>query len=176
MALYENVFIARQDVPVTQVEALTTQYAELVASLGLTQNVKFLGFQKLTDLLPQIGLVVLSSISEALPLVILEGYAAGVPTVSTDVGSCRQLVYGLDDEDRALGASGEVVGIADPQALAEAAMRLLGDEAAWHAAAQAGIQRVERYYTHPVMFGRYRAVYDKALGLTAHVPDVLLED
>lgn len=148
---------------------------ELVASLGLSQNVKFLGFQKLTDLLPQIGLVVLSSISEALPLVILEGYAAGVPTVSTDVGSCRQLVYGLDEEDRALGASGEVVGIADPQALAEAAMRLLGDEAAWHAAAQAGIQRVERYYTHPVMFGRYRAVYDKALGPTPGVPDVVLE-
>ncbi|MBP6406303.1 MAG: GT4 family glycosyltransferase PelF, partial [Ramlibacter sp.] len=138
---------------------------DLVASLGLSDNVKFLGFQKLTDLLPQIGLVVLSSISEALPLVILEGYAAGVPTVSTDVGSCRQLVYGLDEEDQALGASGEVVGIADPQALAEAAMRLLGDEAAWHKAAQAGIARVERYYTHPVMFARYRAVYDQALGV-----------
>ncbi len=138
---------------------------ELVASLGLQDNVKFLGFQKLTDLLPQIGLVVLSSISEALPLVILEGYAAGVPTVTTDVGSCRQLVYGLDEEDQALGPSGEVVGIADPQALAEAALRLLGDEAAWHRAAQAGITRVERYYTHPVMFSRYRAVYDRALGL-----------
>ena len=139
---------------------------DLVASLGLADNVKFLGFQKLTDLLPQIGLVVLSSISEALPLVILEGYAAGVPTVSTDVGSCRQLVYGLDEEDQALGASGEVVGIADPQALAEAALRLLGDEVAWHQAAQAGIARVERYYTHPVMFSRYRAVYDQALGVT----------
>ena len=138
---------------------------ELVASLGVQDNVKFLGFQKLTDLLPQIGLVVLSSISEALPLVILEGYAAGVPTVTTDVGSCRQLVYGLDEEDQALGPSGEVVGIADPQALAEAALRLLGDEAAWHRAAQAGITRVERYYTHPVMFSRYRAVYDRALGL-----------
>jgi len=141
-----------------------------VASLGLADNVKFLGFQKLTDLLPQIGLVVLSSISEALPLVILEGYAAGVPTVSTDVGSCRQLVYGLDEEDQALGASGEVVGIADPQALAEAALRLLGDEVAWHQAAQAGIARVERYYTHPVMFSRYRAVYDQALGVTPPPP------
>ena len=30
MALYENVFIARQDVPATQVEALTTQFTELV--------------------------------------------------------------------------------------------------------------------------------------------------
>lgn len=136
---------------------------ELVKSLGLEHNVKFLGFQKLTDLLPQIGLVVLSSISEALPLVILEGYAAGVPTVTTDVGSCRQLVYGLDDEDQLLGASGAVVGIADPQALAEAALHFLTDAAAWHAAAQAGITRVERYYTHPVMFDRYQAVYDKAL-------------
>jgi len=141
---------------------------DLVASLGLQDNVKFLGFQKLTDLLPQIGLVVLSSISEALPLVILEGYAAGVPTVSTDVGSCRQLVYSLDDEDQALGASGEVVGIADPQALAEAALRLLGDADAWHKAAAAGVERVQRYYTHPVMFSRYRAVYDKALGVVPH--------
>src|SRR5881394_712802 len=36
MALYENVFIARQDVPATQVETLTTQFAELVAAQGGT--------------------------------------------------------------------------------------------------------------------------------------------
>ena len=34
MALYENVFIARQDVPTTQVETLTNQFAELVTGLG----------------------------------------------------------------------------------------------------------------------------------------------
>ena len=34
MALYENVFIARQDVPATQVEALTSQFAELIAAQG----------------------------------------------------------------------------------------------------------------------------------------------
>ncbi len=76
----------------------------LVRSLGLENHVKFLGFQKVEDLMPKIGLIVLSSISEALPLVILEGYAAGVPTVSTDVGSCRQLIEGLGEEDRALGS------------------------------------------------------------------------
>ncbi|MFO1083591.1 MAG: 30S ribosomal protein S6 [Reyranellaceae bacterium] len=49
MALYENVFIARQDVPVTQVEALTTQYAELVASLGGTVSKKeYWGLRSLT--------------------------------------------------------------------------------------------------------------------------------
>jgi small subunit ribosomal protein S6 len=36
MAFYENVFIARQDVPATTVEALTTQFEELVKGLGGT--------------------------------------------------------------------------------------------------------------------------------------------
>jgi small subunit ribosomal protein S6 len=36
MALYENVFIARQDVPATQVETLTNQFAELVTAQGGT--------------------------------------------------------------------------------------------------------------------------------------------
>lgn len=135
----------------------------LVASLGLGENVKFLGFQKLTDLLPKIGLVVLSSISEALPLVLLEGYAAGVPAVATNVGSCLQLIEGFDDEDRAIGASGRVVGIANPQALAQAAIELLSDHAAWRAAAEAGIRRVEKYYAQDMMFARFRAIYDRAL-------------
>ena len=142
-------------------------YAEecrnLAESLGIAQQVKFLGFQKVDDLMPRIGLTILSSISEALPLVILEGYAAGVPTISTDVGSCRQLIEGLEPEDRALGASGAVVNIADPQALADAAITLLGDREAWHAASRAGVTRVERYYTDDLMFGHYRRVYEQAL-------------
>ncbi len=135
----------------------------LVRSLGLEEQVRFLGFQKVETLMPQIGLVVLSSISEALPLVLLEGYAAGVPAVSTDVGSCHQLVYGLDDADRALGASGAIVPIAQPQALADAALALLGDTAAWQAASAAAIARVERYYTDSLMFERYAQVYARAL-------------
>lgn len=140
---------------------------DLVRSLGLEAHVKFLGFQKVEELMPKIGLVVLSSISEALPLVILEGYAAGVPTISTDVGSCRQLIEGLDEADRALGTSGKVVKIADPQGLADAALELIGDPVAWQAASEAGIRRVERYYTDDLMFGRYRDVYEKALAVTA---------
>ena len=40
MALYENVFIARQDVPATTVETLTTQFADLVTGLGGTVSKK----------------------------------------------------------------------------------------------------------------------------------------
>ena len=135
---------------------------ELAESLGLGNRFKFLGFQKIDELLPKIGIMALSSISEALPLVILEGYAAGVPTLSTDVGSCRQLVYGLDNEDKALGAAGRVVGIANPQEFAEAAMDLLQPKN-WFPAQAAGIARVEKFYTDAMMFDRYREVYEEAL-------------
>jgi polysaccharide biosynthesis protein PelF len=138
---------------------------ELAEGLGLTNNIKFLGFQKVEDILPNIGVLVLSSISEALPLVLLEGYAAGVPAVTTDVGSCSELVHGSTMEDRALGASGKVVRIADPQALADAALRLLTDAEAWTQASRAGIARVEAFYTQQRMFAMYRDVYDQALGV-----------
>jgi polysaccharide biosynthesis protein PelF len=141
-------------------------YAEechnLVASLGLTDKVKFLGFQKVEVVLEKVGLVVLSSISEALPLVLLEGYAAGVPALTTDVGSCRQLIYGLTPEDQALGASGAVVRIADPQAMAAAAIALLQPEN-WFPARDAAIARVERYYTQTLMFNEFKQVYEQAL-------------
>jgi glycosyltransferase involved in cell wall biosynthesis len=132
----------------------------LAVGLGIADKVKFLGFQSLADVLPQIGVVTLSSISEALPLVLLEGFAAGVPAVATDVGACRQLIYGLDAEDQALGAAGAVVGIADPQSLALAAVELLTDGDKWHAASLAGIRRVETYYNQEQMFARYRAIYE----------------
>lgn len=109
------------------------------------------------------GLVVLSSISEALPLVILEAQAAGVPVVSTDVGSCRQLIDGLGPEDQALGSCGRVVGIANPEALADACLELLASPAQWQAASAAGIARVERYYSDRLLFERYKQVYDRAL-------------
>jgi small subunit ribosomal protein S6 len=49
MALYENVFIARQDVPATQVETLTNQFAELVVAQGGTvQKKEYWGLRSLT--------------------------------------------------------------------------------------------------------------------------------
>jgi len=135
----------------------------LVTSLDLGDNVKFLGFQKTTDLLPQVGLVVLSSIIEGLPLVILEGYAAGVPAVVTNVGACSQLVNGLAGEDAALGAAGRVVRIADPDALAQAALSLLDNPSEWQRASTAAISRVEKYYAQSMMFERYRSLYQKNL-------------
>jgi glycosyltransferase involved in cell wall biosynthesis len=86
-----------------------------------------------------------------------------VPCVSTDVGSCRQLVEGLGAIDKSIGASGMIVGIANPTELAQAIISLLGNPERWRAAQTAGITRVERYYTQEQMFGRYRSVYQNAM-------------
>ena len=85
--------------PDEEEEEYADECHELVKQLGLEQKVKFLGFQNIDNILPKTGLITLSSISEGQPLVILEGYAAGVPTLSTDVGSCRELVEGREGED-----------------------------------------------------------------------------
>lgn len=149
--------------PTDEDPAYYQECLNLVESLGLAERVKFLGFQKIDELLPKVGALVLSSISEALPLVILEGYAAGVPSISTDVGSCRQLIEGLTPEDRALGPSGRVVSIADPQALAYAALDIMQPQN-WKAAQAAGIARVEQFYSLEMMIDAYRELYVKAVG------------
>jgi len=136
---------------------------DLVENLGLTQRVRFLGFRRVDEILPQLGVLVLTSISEALPLVVLEGFAAGVPAVTTDVGSCAELIGGGAEADRAIGAAGEVVSIASPEDTARAILRLLDDPAHWTAAQRAGIERVERLYTQTDMLQSYRDIYETAL-------------
>lgn len=135
----------------------------LVASLGLKDKVRFLGFRKLGEVLPDLGLMVLTSISEAQPLVILEAWAAGTPVVSSDVGSCREMIEGGSTEDRDLGCAGEIVAIADPQATARAILQLLQNPKRWQAAQSAGLQRVRRYYSEALMLQRYRGLYRDAM-------------
>ncbi len=135
----------------------------LAAGLGLESRIRFLGFRKVEEVLPEVGLLVLTSISEALPLVLLEGFAAGVPAVATDVGACRDLIEGGTEEDRALGRAGAVVPIASPEETARAALALLTDPGRWRQARESGIRRVERFYTQPLMFSQYRTLYREHL-------------
>jgi glycosyltransferase involved in cell wall biosynthesis len=136
---------------------------DLVISLGLENSVKFLGFQNIDEILPKLGLLVLTSISEAFPLVIVEAYASGLPVLTTDVGACREIVEGLTAEDKRLGSAGAVVSIANPQETAEAAIDLLLNEKKWRSAQRAGIHRVEKYYTKQHVISKYNNVYSKAM-------------
>lgn len=135
----------------------------LTRSLDIDRNIRFTGYMTPEELFPRIRLLVLSSISEGLPLVALEGFAAGLPLVATDVGCCRQLVEGVEGEDRLLGSAGEVVPINDPQSLAAACGRLLNDRQLWESCSKTARKRVSSYYSEQEMFAGYREIYLRGL-------------
>ena len=64
---------------------------DLLAELK-TEDVEFVGQVNIKEHLSDIDLLLLSSISEGQPLAILEGLAAGIPFVATNVGNCKALL------------------------------------------------------------------------------------
>ena len=62
------------------------------------QDVEFTGRIQVTDYLGWMDVTILTSISEGQPLTILESYAAHVPVIATDVGNCRGLIEGEEDD------------------------------------------------------------------------------
>ena len=137
----------------------TEECKQLVSSLDLEDAVIFKGFQKPAEMFPKLALSVLTSVSEGQPLVALEGFAAGIPAVTTDVGSCSELIFGVTPEDKAIGAAGAVVPMASPTEFANAVLGLLSDQEAWQAASDSAVKRVETYYTDEQMIESYRDVY-----------------
>ena len=86
----------------------------------LGESVRFLGWQaEVTLLYAAADLVVISSDNEGMPVTLIEAAMAGVPGVTTDVGSAAEVV-----ED---GVTGRVVP-ANASALAEAITHLFTDE------------------------------------------------
>jgi glycosyltransferase involved in cell wall biosynthesis len=135
----------------------------LARSLGIADKLRFLGHQNVIEILPKLGVLMLTSISEAQPLAILEAFAAGVPCVATDVGACREQIEGGTPQDRALGLAGRVVPFADADALARAAIELLSDNDTWHACQAAARKRVAQHYSQEAMLDAYMRVYQRAL-------------
>ena len=135
----------------------------LARSMGIADKLRFLGHQNVQEILPKLGVLMLTSISEAQPLAILEAFAAGVPCIATDVGACREQIEGGISEDRALGKAGRVVPFADAEALAKAAIELLSSPDTWRACQAAGIARVEQHYSQSAMLDAYRSIYLGAL-------------
>jgi glycosyltransferase involved in cell wall biosynthesis len=136
---------------------------EMVAHLDLTACVEFAGRVNLHDFLGRIDAIALTSISEAQPLVLLEAGAAGIPSVATDVGSCRDILLGRDDEDPPLGAGGVITPLANPVATAKGLAALLLDEGLRKRCGDAIKRRTERYYNKQVVDRIYRELYNEHL-------------
>jgi glycosyltransferase involved in cell wall biosynthesis len=115
------------------------------------------------DYYPRIDVVVLTSLSEAQPYVILEANAAGVPVVATDVGACREMLEGRSPEDRRLGPSGLLTGVSHPEQTAEAVLQLLGEPRLWRAMSEAGRARVARFYDQSDLISQYLNLYEQGM-------------
>lgn len=130
----------------------------MAAGLGIGGNVTFTGIREdIPDILRLCNLFVLPSQPgpETCPNVVLEAMAAGLPVVSTDVGSIWELVFD--------GESGYVVPPRDVPALAEAMLGLVCDTEKAHAFGVKGRAIVERSFTIEQMCGKREALFARLL-------------
>lgn len=130
-----------------------------IDELDLADTIVFTGKVNITDYLGRIDVLVLTSISEAQPLVLLEAGAARVPCVATDVGSCREIIEGAPDEVPNLGIAGRVVPPMDAKAIGEAIIELLSDRELSRQCGATLRKRVETYFTSELSAQRYASLY-----------------
>jgi glycosyltransferase involved in cell wall biosynthesis len=107
---------------------------------GLAESVELLGDRDdVETLLASADCFVLSSLSEGLPLSVLEAMATGLPVVASDVGGVHELVVD--------GVTGALVPPSDPDALAAALQALLADRERGAQLGAAGRARVLADFT-----------------------------
>jgi glycosyltransferase involved in cell wall biosynthesis len=109
------------------------------------------GQSDITSLLHQSSLLVLSSIQEGLPNVVLEAMAAGLPVVATDVGGLPEVVQ--------QGETGWLVAPKDVPALADAVSHLLTHDQVRTAFGQAGRERAERRFSLASMIQQHEDLF-----------------
>lgn len=133
----------------------------LTSNLGLSDELKFLGHVNFKEFLSELDLLVLTSISEAQPLVILEAGAAGIPSVATNVGGCEQLLYGRQDENPPLGQGGIITSLRNPKATAAAILKMLKEPEFYRRCGETMAQRIQKYYIFQEEQETYRKLYKK---------------
>jgi len=133
-------------------DALRAQAQEL----GLADHVHLLGLRAdIPDLLAAADVFVLPSLSEGLPLALLEAMFAGCPIVASDVGEIRTALAG--------GDAGLLVEPGQARALALALDRLLSTQSQARALGVRAARRAAAEYDISHMVTRYVAIYEALL-------------
>ena len=125
-------------------------------ALGLDGAVEFAG--EVPDVRPHLeeaDVFVLSSLSEGMPVSILEAMAAGLPVVASAVPGLEEVV--LD------GETGFLVPPADPAALAEKLAELVDDPARRASFGAAGRARAEEHFSLPAWRDAHFSLYRSLL-------------
>jgi glycosyltransferase involved in cell wall biosynthesis len=127
---------------------------EEARSLGIGGNVKFLGFREdVPSLLQAMDVFVLPSVSEGLPLSILEAMALRKPVVASNVGGIPEVVKD--------GVTGYLVPPKDPEALAEKILLLLHHPQIAADLGKSGQKRVQGAFSLEQMIQEYQSLYER---------------
>lgn len=122
-------------------------------------GMEFKGKVNLADIFSEVDVVVLTSLSEAQPLVILEAGAAGVPVVATDVGACREMILGANSGVDEFGEGGAITALSSPEDTAREVLALLKDPV-WREKCGVALQRrVRARYNKPDIDRQYKSIY-----------------
>jgi rhamnosyl/mannosyltransferase len=137
---------------------LRSQWEELARRLGLAAQIQFVGEVSDADLpglfaSADIFVLPANSRAEAFGKVLLEAMVAGLPCITTEVGTGTSFVVQG-------GVSGVVVPPRDPRALREGIESLLGDADKRREMGAAGRARVLREFTEEMLLTRVIGVYE----------------
>lgn len=122
-------------------------------------DMEFTGRINVTDYLGWMDMTILTSISEGQPLTILESFAAHLPVIATDVGNCRGLLYGEDDD---FGKAGILTHIMNIDEIASAMVYMAENPEICRQMANAGYRRLMRKYKIEDMKKTYEGIYKDA--------------
>ncbi|XSG86389.1 MAG: TIGR03088 family PEP-CTERM/XrtA system glycosyltransferase [Methylohalobius sp. ZOD2] len=100
---------------------------------------------------------VLPSRAEGISNTILEAMATGLPVIATEVGGNPELVRHE--------VSGDLVPVADPDAMAAVLVRYVESETLRSQCGEAGLRRVQADFSLAAMVDQYQRIYDNCLSL-----------
>lgn len=140
-------------------EVYAKECEDVLRHFSLEETVIFTGQVRIEEYLPEIDVIVITSISEAQPLVVLEAGACGIPCVASNVGACEEMILGTEEEKPKLGAGGAVVPLSNPSATAAAVFALLTDRDHYKNCSEVVRTRVATYYTKERQHAAYHEVY-----------------
>lgn len=143
--------------PCDEDEEYAEECYELVEALQV-KDIIFTGRIDVREYLGRMDLTILTSISEGQPLTVLESYAAHKPVITTDVGNCRELLYGGENDN--YGTAGILTHIMNTEELAEAMVRMAKSQGRREKMAACGYERVVNKYQLYQMQQAYEKLYD----------------
>lgn len=132
------------------------EWERLATSLGIAGRVRFVGFRPdMPEVFSSIDLLVLPSLTEAMPMCLIEAMAAAKPVIATNVGAIPAVIEP--------GVNGLLVRAGDDTALSRAIARVLDNPGLGRRLGENGQARAVERHSASAMARNYIRLYERAI-------------